>query len=110
MKIKMLVMDVDGTLTDGKIYIGENGEIMKAFNVKDGYGIVSARKQGIVPVIITGRQSKIVEERVKELSIEELYQGISNKICVLKEVADKCGVSLDEVVYIGDDLNDLACI
>ena len=55
MKIKMLVMDVDGTLTDGKIYIGENGEVMKAFNVKDGYGIVSAKKQGIMPVIITGR-------------------------------------------------------
>ena len=54
MKIKMLVMDVDGTLTDGKIYIGENGEVMKAFNVKDGYGIVMAKKQGILPVIITG--------------------------------------------------------
>lgn len=110
MKIKMLVMDVDGTLTDGKIYIGENGEIMKAFNVKDGYGIVSARKQGIVPVIITGRQSKIVEERAKELGIEELYQGVGDKVDVFKRVADKCGVSLDEVAYIGDDLNDLGCM
>ena len=60
MKIKMLVMDVDGTLTDGKIYIGENGEVMKAFNVKDVYWIVSAKKQWIMPVIITGRKSKIV--------------------------------------------------
>ena len=110
MKIKMLVMDVDGTLTDGKIYIGENGEIMKAFNVKDGYGIVSARKQGIVPVIITGRQSKIVEERAKELGIEELYQGVGDKVEVLKMIADKYEVSLDKVAYIGDDLNDLGCI
>lgn len=110
MKIKMLVMDVDGTLTDGKIYIGENGEIMKAFNVKDGYGIVSAKKQGIVPVIITGRQSKIVEERAKELGIEELYQGVGDKVEVLKGVADKYGVWLDEVAYIGDDLNDLGCM
>lgn len=110
MKIKMLVMDVDGTLTDGKIYIGENGEIMKAFNVKDGYGIVSAKKQGIVPVIITGRQSKIVEERAKELGIEELYQGVRDKVEVLKGVADKYGILLDEVAYIGDDLNDLGCM
>ena len=61
MSIKMLVMDVDGTLTDGTIYISPNGEAMKAFNVKDGYGIVQARKKGIIPVIITGRKSQIVE-------------------------------------------------
>lgn len=110
MKIKMLVMDVDGTLTDGKIYIGENGEVMKAFNVKDGYGIVMAKKQGILPVIITGRKSKIVEERCKELGIEELYQGIHDKVEVLKEVAERYKILLEEIAYIGDDLNDLDCI
>lgn len=110
MKIKMLVMDVDGTLTDGKIYIGENGEVMKAFNVKDGYGIVSAKKQGIMPVIITGRKSKIVEERAKELGIEELYQGVEDKVEVLKAVAQKHGILLEEVAYIGDDVNDLGCM
>lgn len=110
MKIKMLVMDVDGTLTDGKIYIGENGEVMKAFNVKDGYGIVMAKKQGILPVIITGRKSKIVEERAKELGIEELYQGIEDKVAVLKEVTEKHKILLEEVAYIGDDLNDLDCM
>lgn len=110
MKINMLVMDVDGTLTDGKIYIGENGEVMKAFNVKDGYGIVMAKKQGILPVIITGRKSKIVEERAKELGIEELYQGIEDKVEVLKEVAERHKILLEEIAYIGDDLNDLNCI
>ena len=110
MKIKMLVMDVDGTLTDGKIYIGENGEVMKAFNVKDGYGIVMAKKQGILPVIITGRKSKIVKERAKELGIEELYQGIEDKVEVLKEVAERKKILLEEIAYIGDDLNDLDCI
>ena len=110
MKIKMLVMDVDGTLTDGKIYIGENGEVMKAFNVKDGYGIVMAKKQGILPVIITGRKSKIVEERAKELGIEELYQGIEDKVEVLKEVAERHKILLEEIAYMGDDLNDLDCM
>lgn len=110
MKIKMLVMDVDGTLTDGKIYIGENGEVMKAFNVKDGYGIVMAKKQGILPVIITGRKSKIVEERAKELGIEEFYQEIHDKVEVLKEVAERHEILLEEIAYIGDDLNDIDCM
>lgn len=110
MKIKMLVLDVDGTLTDGAIYISPNGEAMKAFNVKDGYGIVQARKAGIIPVIITGRKSQIVEERAKELKILELYQGIDNKLKKLKEVAAKYEVVSEEIAYIGDDLNDLECI
>ena len=80
MKIKMLVMDVDGTLTDGRIYIGADGEIMKAFDVKDGYGIIQLRKNGILPVIITGRKSTIVEKRAAELGISELHQGIHDKL------------------------------
>lgn len=110
MKIKMLVMDVDGTLTDGAIYISPNGEAMKAFNVKDGYGIVQLRNQGIIPVIITGRKSQIVGERAKELKITELYQGIHDKLTQLKEVAEKYNVTLSEIAYIGDDLNDLECM
>lgn len=110
MKIKMLVMDVDGTLTDGRIYIGSQGEVMKAFDVKDGYGIVQLSKSGVIPVIITGRKSDIVAERAKELHITELYQGIDDKLMKLKEVAAKYQLSSDEIAYIGDDLNDLACI
>jgi len=110
MKIKMLVMDVDGTLTDGKIYIGSGGELMKAFNVKDGYGIVQARKDGVLPVIITGRTSDIVAARARELKIEELHQGISDKLTKLKEIAENYDVQMDEIAYIGDDVNDLDCI
>ncbi len=110
MKIKMLVMDVDGTLTDGHIFIGLDGEAYKAFNVKDGYGIVKASKSGIVPVIITGRSSQIVSQRAKELGIAELHQGVSEKDTVLKDVAQKYGVKCDEIAYIGDDLNDTECM
>lgn len=111
MRIKLLVMDVDGTLTDGRIYLGVQGEVMKAFDVRDGYAIAQILPQlGITPVIITGRSSAIVAQRAKELKIKELYQGVSGKLTKLKEVAAKFGASADEVAYIGDDLNDLDCI
>lgn len=106
-KIKALVMDVDGTLTDGKIYISAEGEAFKAFNVKDGYGVVSLRKHGIIPIIITGRQSKIVEVRASELGIDEVHQGIHDKLSQLKQCIDHYDIKFDEVAYIGDDQNDL---
>ena len=87
MKIKLLVMDVDGTLTDGKIYMGAEGEMMKAFDVKDGYGIAHILPRlGITPVIITGRRSGIVERRCAELGITELYQGVRDKLEKLREL------------------------
>lgn len=105
--IKYLIMDVDGTLTDGKIYMGNDGEAMKAFNIKDGCGIHDiAIPAGITPVIITGRISKILENRCKELGIEALYQGIGNKIEKLLSITD----DLTMVAYIGDDINDLSCM
>lgn len=115
--IKVLVMDVDGTLTDGKIYMGADGEMFKAFNIKDGYGINDIlRSKEIVPVIITGRQSKIVENRCRELHIELLYQGIHDKLGVLKQVLAQLEAEkgdpfvLCNVAYIGDDCNDLQCM
>lgn len=110
MRIKMLVMDVDGTLTDGRIFIGANGEMMKAFDSKDGYGIVQLAKQGIIPVIITGRFSEIVARRAKELKITEVHQGIDNKLEQLKVVAAKYDIRSEEIAYIGDDGNDLECM
>lgn len=103
-------MDVDGTLTDGKIYMSASGELMKAFNIKDGYAIAHLREYGIEPVIITGRDSEIVKQRCAELKIFELYQGISNKLFKLKEICKKKGIELLNVAYIGDDVNDLTCI
>ena len=104
-------MDVDGTLTDGKIYMGNNGEVMKAFDVKDGCGIKDILPTlGITPVIITGRVSQIVENRAKEIGITEFHQGVRDKLAVLKEVAEKYAATPDEIAYIGDDINDLDCI
>lgn len=106
-EIKYLVMDVDGTLTDGKIYMGNNNELCKAFNIKDGCGIHDiAIPVGIVPVIITGRISKILNNRCEELGIKELYQGVFNKTEILEQITDDLSV----VAYIGDDINDLACM
>lgn len=111
MKIKLLIMDVDGTLTDGRIYVGAQGEVMKAFDVRDGYAIAHILPaKGIVPVIITGRNSEIVSQRAKELHVTELHQGISDKLAKLKEVAEKYDATPREIAYIGDDLNDLPCI
>lgn len=106
--IKILFMDVDGTLTDGKIYMGPCGEVFKAFDIKDGYAIHKILpKHEILPVIITGRTSKIVEMRALELGIIELYQGIADKVDCIKQVAEKYGCSIKETAFIGDDLNDL---
>lgn len=107
MKKRYLVLDVDGTLTDGKIYIGQKGEEFKAFNIKDGTGIKDILgPAGIVPVIITGRESSIVLKRCKELGIKEVYQGITDKLAKLNEITD----NLNSVAYIGDDINDLPCM
>ncbi len=110
-------MDVDGTLTDGKIHISEKGELFKSFDVKDGYAIAKILPQyGIEPVIITGRESKIVLNRCKELGITEVYQNCSDKENKMLSVAMKFGIKPDEngvlrgTAYIGDDVSDLTCM
>ncbi len=115
--IRFIVMDVDGTLTDGKIYMGQDGELFKAFDIKDGCGIKDILPIfGIIPVIITARESKIVANRCKELGITELHQGCRAKLEKLKEIIKEYGkrdgkvYSLSNVAYIGDDILDLQCI
>lgn len=105
--IKVLFMDVDGTLTDGKINISENGEIFKSFNVKDGLGIKKLMKEKILPVIVTGRRSKIVEYRCAELGITKIYQNINNKENFITKFMSEMQLSKEEVAFIGDDDNDL---
>ena len=101
-------MDVDGTLTDGKIYMGPNGEVMKAFDIKDGYGIRNILPQyGILPIIITGRTSAIVELRAKELGICHLYQGVADKAECVQDISKALSVPFEQMACIGDDLNDL---
>ena len=111
MKIKMLVMDVDGTLTDGCIYMGPQGEAMTAFSCKDGLGLTRILPElGIIPVIITGRKSGILENRCRELRIQQLHQCVDDKLPLLKNLADSLGIQAEEIAYIGDDLNDLECM
>lgn len=106
--IKLIVLDVDGTLTDGKLYVTNLGDEMKAFNVKDGLGITQAISQGKEIAIITGKTSQIVTKRCQELGIKEIHQGIKNKIATLDLILEKYSISYDNVAYMGDDLIDLA--
>ncbi len=106
--IKLFVMDVDGTLTDGKIYMGADGEVFKAFNVHDGYGIHNIlHSQGIMTAIITGRSSEIVTRRAKELKIDHVLQDVTDKASALRSLQEKLHVTKEETVYIGDDIPDL---
>jgi 3-deoxy-D-manno-octulosonate 8-phosphate phosphatase (KDO 8-P phosphatase) len=106
-QIKLIVLDVDGVLTDGKLYIGSDGEEYKSFHTQDGMGISLARYTGIKFAIITGRKSMAVSKRAEELKIDFVYQGISEKIKVLEEIIEKTGIQLNEICYVGDDINDL---
>lgn len=109
--VKLLFMDVDGTLTDGKIYMGSDGECFKAFDIKDGYGIHEMLPaHNIIPVIITGRTSEIVKQRANELEIYELYQGKHKKTETMLQVLKKYHCTCDEAAYIGDDVLDLPCM
>ncbi len=115
--IRFLVMDVDGTLTDGKIYMGQDGELFKAFDIKDGYGVKCLLPEvGIIPVVITARKSRIVENRCQEMGVTELHQGKMNKLETLMQVLkkyselDKKEYTLANVAYVGDDLLDLQCM
>lgn len=109
--IKAVFMDVDGTLTDGTIYMGEEMELFKSFNIKDGYGLANILPSlEITPVIMTARKSEYLKRRCKELKIRRLYQGVRNKKEKLQSICNRLGIELSQVVYIGDDDNDLEVI
>lgn len=116
-RIKFFVMDVDGTLTDGKIYMGAHIELFKAFDIKDGCGIKDILPQyNIVPIVITARESNILSTRCKELGIQYIYQGIHDKLQKLEEIIssqsirDNIQYTFENVAYIGDDILDLQCM
>ncbi|MCC7137856.1 MAG: HAD hydrolase family protein [Planctomycetes bacterium] len=101
-------MDVDGTLTDGTITYGPAGSEWKSFHARDGMGVALLRHAGIVPAIVTGRSSDIVERRAKELGIHDVVQGAKDKAAEVRALAQRHGLALDAVAYAGDDLSDLA--
>jgi 3-deoxy-D-manno-octulosonate 8-phosphate phosphatase (KDO 8-P phosphatase) len=104
--IELLVLDVDGCLTDGKIIYSEDTAETKAFNVKDGLAIRSWIRMGKKVVIITGRESKVVVRRSNELRVDYLFQGVNDKLSLLKKLVSDLGLNMDQVAAIGDDLND----
>ena len=106
-KIKLLICDVDGVFSDGRIYLSNSGEELKAFHTRDGYGVRSLLTSGFHLAVITGRQSKIVENRMTALGVTHIYQGVDNKFAPYEELLALYGVTPDEVAYIGDDMVDL---
>ncbi len=109
-KIKLLLLDVDGVLTDGKLYYGNSGEELKAFNIQDGLGIKLLQEGNIQVGIITGRVSALLKRRADELGISPVIQGREDKLTAVEELLSSSSFSLDEIAFIGDDLPDLAVI
>ncbi|HAZ81066.1 MAG TPA: phenylphosphate carboxylase subunit delta [Porticoccaceae bacterium] len=109
-KIKLLVLDVDGVLTDGKLYYGNSGEELKAFNIQDGLGIKLLQQGNIQVGIITGRVSGLLQRRADELGINPVIQGREDKLTALEELLQSTEFDLNEIAFVGDDLPDLAVI
>ncbi|KAG0161975.1 hypothetical protein DFQ30_004640, partial [Apophysomyces sp. BC1015] len=107
-RVKLMIFDVDGVLTDGTLYFTCDGDAMKGFNSMDGHGLKLLEQAGISTAIITGRHSKIVERRARELHVPHLYQGISDKLVAFGKLLEAAGVAADECGYMGDDWPDLA--
>lgn len=106
-RIRLLLLDVDGVLTDGRIIYDAQGIETKAFDVKDGHGLKLLQRSGVQVGIITGRQSEVVNIRARELGIDIVYQGAKDKLVPFEEILQKLQLTADEVAYMGDDLPDL---
>lgn len=106
-KVRVAVFDVDGVLTDGGLFLGDDGQEYKAFNSRDGHGMVMLRDSGVTLAVITGRRSEVVRIRMQSLGVEHLHQGCRDKLPVFRKLIDTLGVDPGEVAYAGDDLMDL---
>ena len=106
-KIKMVVFDVDGVMTDGSITYDENGVEYKTFNVKDGQGIVRITKEGIITAIITARNNATVKHRFENLGMSRLFMGQKDKMVAMKQLLEEYNLDLSQVAYMGDDLPDM---
>ncbi len=109
-KIKLFLTDCDGCLTDGGMYYSEKGDEQKKFNTKDGMGFKLLREKGIITGIITGENTELNRRRFEKLKIDEVHQGVTNKPEIIKKLCEKYNLKLDEVAYVGDDINDIEAI
>lgn len=109
-QIALLILDVDGVLTNAQLVFDSQGEVMKVFHTQDGLGITAAHKAGLKTAIITGRETEMVRRRGLELKIGDVYQGAMDKVQAFQELLAKYQLSPEQVAYVGDDLNDLAVL
>ncbi len=105
--IKLVILDVDGVLTDGSLIVGDSGEELKIFNVRDGLGVTLALSAGLKVAFLSGRYSQAVANRAKDLRVEEVHQGVANKLAVYESLLKRFSLKDDEVCYVGDDLSDI---
>ncbi len=105
--IRLVILDVDGVLTDGSLYLGNSGEELKTFNIKDGLGIKLLMQSGVEVGVITGRSSTLVAQRMESLGVQHVYQGRHEKLPAYQELVTKLGLQPEQVAYVGDDLIDL---
>lgn len=105
---KLLICDVDGVFSDGRIYLGNQGEELKAFHTRDGYGIKALRQAGVEVAVITGRNSAIVQQRMTALTVPYIYQAQENKLAAFADLQQQLQLNVDQIAYIGDDLSDWA--
>ncbi|HYA37124.1 MAG TPA: HAD-IIIA family hydrolase [Candidatus Methylomirabilis sp.] len=106
-KVKLLLFDVDGVLTDARLVIGDDGQEYKAFNSRDGHGIKMLQRNGVATGIITGRTSEVVKHRVRDLDIKYVHQGCKEKLPVFRKLIGELGLQPDQTAYVGDDVVDL---
>jgi YrbI family 3-deoxy-D-manno-octulosonate 8-phosphate phosphatase len=108
--VRLLCVDVDGVLTDAGMYYGPDGEVLKKFNTRDGMGLARVREAGVAVAIISGEDNAIVHARAAKLKIDDVFSGISNKRGVVEHLCVRQNLTLDEVAFVGDDLNDLSAL
>jgi 3-deoxy-D-manno-octulosonate 8-phosphate phosphatase (KDO 8-P phosphatase) len=106
-RIRLFATDVDGVLTDAGMYYSESGEELKKFNTRDGMGIKLLQRAGIITAIVTQERTKLVARRGEKLMIPEVHQGVMDKLALVREMVERLGLSMEEVAYIGDDVNDV---
>lgn len=108
--IRLLALDVDGTLTDGGVYLDGGGNEFKRFDIRDGMGLVRLRKAGVTLALISGRASRATERRARDLGIDRVHNGVGDKLPFLQRLAEELDLDAADVAYMGDDVNDLDCL
>ncbi len=109
-QIRLFATDVDGVLTDAGMYYSESGDEWKKFNTRDGMGIKLLQKAGLITAIVTQERTRLVARRAEKLGIPELHQGVMDKLSVIRDMAARHGIALQQIAYIGDDVNDLEAL